>query len=250
MSPPHLYLCHYAEHYDSPLLASYRSLLSETENKRAETFNKIEMKQAFIITRALIRTTLAEKINCQPKDITIAINEWDKPYLSQHPEISFNLSHSFSWAILAVGENCQLGVDIEFTTRKNNIDLVAQRYFSHKEQQWLKAQHNSREAFFFIWTLKEAYIKACGKGLAQPLGSFDFIYNKERSCIEFSTTQIPEYAELQSWHIDYLNEPERPMGLVCLQEKSGDVKKMPEVFLTTPLKETKRIPESEITILS
>lgn len=57
---------------------------------------------------------------------------------------------------------------------------IAERHFSHKEICDLNEKQNSEELEYFynLWTLKESYIKACGKGLSIPLNSFGIRINK------------------------------------------------------------------------
>ena len=53
---------------------------------------------------------------------------------------------------------------------------LANRFFSHQESKALQKipEDKQKEHFFEYWTLKEAYIKACGKGLSIPLDQFSF----------------------------------------------------------------------------
>jgi len=72
-----------------------------------------------------------------------------------------------------------LGVDIEVI---KPIDMkIAERFFSRREYQNLIQQHESDQLdyFFKLWSLKESYIKAEGKGLSIPLDTFSFTINKE-----------------------------------------------------------------------
>ena len=70
---------------------------------------------------------------------------------------------------------------MENMNRKASCDELAQRFFAAAECEYLRGLPPSllREAFFRIWTLKEAYIKAEGKGLSIPLDSFHFQFSQQ-----------------------------------------------------------------------
>src|SRR4029078_6585429 len=70
-----------------------------------------------------------------------------------------------------------VGVDVEDRTRKGETVQIADRFFSPVEVAALRAlpEERQRERFFDYWTLKEAYIKARGMGLAIPLDQFSFL---------------------------------------------------------------------------
>ena len=91
-----------------------------------------------------------------------------KPALSG--ETPFNLSHAGDYAILARSVE-SVGVDLE---RIRTIDWrrISARYFHPEEQLFLQLSSSPLESFFWIWTLKESYIKAEGGGLSIPLGTF------------------------------------------------------------------------------
>jgi 4'-phosphopantetheinyl transferase len=68
-------------------------------------------------------------------------------------------------------------VDVENIRPVTDIESIIDRFFSAQEGAALRALPvKQRQAeFFHCWTLKEAYLKAMGAGLAQPLDQFDVL---------------------------------------------------------------------------
>ncbi len=104
-------------------------------------------------------------------DLTqICFGENGKPYLPGN-NTQFNLSHAGDWALCAVG-NVPLGCDIE-QLRSYKMS-VANRFFCAEETRMLEETEDEaqQDIFFRLWTIKESYLKAVGKGLSKPLNSF------------------------------------------------------------------------------
>ena len=101
----------------------------------------------------------------------VSFGENGKPFLPG-AGVEFNLSHAGDYAVCAVG-GAALGCDIE---RVQTYSMsVARRFFCERETRLLEAAvtpEEQQDLFFRLWTLKESYLKAVGKGLSQPLGSF------------------------------------------------------------------------------
>lgn len=85
-----------------------------------------------------------------------------------------NLSHSGDYAACAVSDKA-VGVDIQIIGKANM--LLAKRFFTIDECEYINSSKNANEAFFDIWVKKESFIKAVGKGLAIPLSSFSVLGN-------------------------------------------------------------------------
>ena len=95
-----------------------------------------------------------------------------KPELAAFPELSFSLSHSESFAMIAVVVGrARVGVDIEIERPRSRLDALAARVLSAEEHaEWLDAEPPERvRAFLARWTAKEAYLKAIGAGITRPL---------------------------------------------------------------------------------
>lgn len=117
-------------------------------------------------------------------DINKLISGYDKAYdydikltANNKPEyadknIHFNLSHTGDYVVCAISENA-VGVDIEHT-RKNYLK-VARRFFTDNECRWIGEDENR---FLRIWTLKEAYSKYTGQGIALTISDTEFRYEK------------------------------------------------------------------------
>lgn len=69
-----------------------------------------------------------------------------------------------------------VGIDVERLGCKPSIDLAEHVFAPPNAHIWLPSRQNlPHEVFLTFWTLKESYVKAIGKGLAQPLASFAFV---------------------------------------------------------------------------
>jgi 4'-phosphopantetheinyl transferase len=118
-----------------------------------------------------MRQLLAKYLNCPPASLSYASGEFQKPFLA-FEDLRFNLSHSNNLALLAVTRCSDIGVDVECCTAHPSALPIDQ--LSAPEQAFLRAlpAEQVREAFFTIWTRKEALLKALGLGLHGDLSSF------------------------------------------------------------------------------
>ena len=92
--------------------------------------------------------------------------------------VEFNLSHTRGLVVCAVAMGDAVGVDAESRDRPRSLAPLelARRFFAPAETAAL-ARLPAEErlaAFLAFWTLKEAFVKACGTGLATPLKDFVF----------------------------------------------------------------------------
>ncbi|MEO3713226.1 4'-phosphopantetheinyl transferase family protein [Roseateles flavus] len=89
-----------------------------------------------------------------------------KPALKAPAPCHFNLSHSGDAIAVAVADQ-PVGLDIESHRELKDGLAIAQRVFHPRERQWLLAQADFAAAFYRLWTLKEALLKATGEGFTQ-----------------------------------------------------------------------------------
>jgi len=153
-------------------------LLSAAEKERSERFKHYKPRKNFIASHGFLHTVLSYYIDVPASEITFKHAEQGKPSIideQNKKNIQFNLSHSGNLAILAICKNNQLGVDIEHTDRKTDWAGIARRFFTANEQQdFFKLDESIQEdAFYKIWTRKEAHMKVTGKGLSLPPTQFE-----------------------------------------------------------------------------
>jgi 4'-phosphopantetheinyl transferase len=150
-------------------------VLADGEVSRANRFYLTRHRENFVNARGLLRLLVASYLNADPSAFTFTLNDFGKPFLRGGFEwLKFNVAHSGDMAAYAFARERELGIDIEYVRDDVDEEELSQRFFSQAEVADLKAlpQQCKREAFFNCWTRKEAYIKACGKGLSLPLDSF------------------------------------------------------------------------------
>jgi 4'-phosphopantetheinyl transferase len=153
------------------------SLLSSEERMRAARFRSAQHAERFVVAHARLRQVLAVELGQAPGSIEFAVGPHGKPELAgaSKPGLYFNLSHSAGLGLVGWSWQRDIGVDVEVWRPTRDQAALVRRYFSPAEiAAWGSLPRGRRqEAFFNLWTRKEAYVKALGRGLALPLDSFD-----------------------------------------------------------------------------
>src|SRR5690554_346181 len=171
---------------DPYLLAKYRNYLTPQEKRKGEKFYFAKDRKQYLLTRSLVRSVLyLYEPGVAPEDWRFRTNRYGKPFINNKnllKDLYFNLSHTDGMIVVAVSGRDGVGVDIEYSLRKADIN-IARRYFSADEFSSLISLPPERQLcrFFELWTLKEAYIKGIGKGLHMPLDSFSVLFNEDRT---------------------------------------------------------------------
>jgi 4'-phosphopantetheinyl transferase len=202
------------------------NVLSAEESARAARFVFERDRKHFAVAHTALRLILADYVGADAAAIDVHIAEKGKPYLSAYPDIRFNLSHSGDYAMLAVAHSRDVGVDIERIRDQRPTLDIAERFFAPAEVHALMNEPPERQtqAFFAIWSRKEAYIKARGLGLGIPLDSFAvslgadavLLQAKDRDRWVMCALQAPEgyaaalVAEGAGWRVTQFNWQAHP----------------------------------------
>ena len=154
-------------------------LLSAGERERHDRFHFDVDRDAYLVAHALTRRVLATAAGVEPHSLEFVEGDRGKPELCAPAaalELRFNLSHTRGLVACAVTQQRVIGVDVERVDRRVELLPVARHVFSEREVAGLTAlaDEAQRLRFFELWTLKEAYVKAIGKGLAGPLRAISF----------------------------------------------------------------------------
>jgi 4'-phosphopantetheinyl transferase len=153
-----------------------RARLSEEERARADRFVFDRHRFRFIRARAALRALLGRQLDRPPADVALSAAPGGKPFLAETTSsLYFNVSHSGDLALVALTRVGEIGVDLE-SVRPHPDDwvILARRYFASEEVAALERYSASErvQAFFRVWTRKEAIVKLLGDGLRMPLDRF------------------------------------------------------------------------------
>ncbi|MGA0588655.1 4'-phosphopantetheinyl transferase family protein [Dyella sp. KRB-257] len=125
--------------------------------------------------RAPLRRLLAVYLDLRAEDVTLVDTVHGRPELhgAHRGRLRFNWSHSADRALVAIARSVQPGIDLEHRPRRadRNVLALAQRFFAPVEADALGAlpADERAAAFLRLWTVKEAVLKAQGRGLAYGL---------------------------------------------------------------------------------
>jgi 4'-phosphopantetheinyl transferase len=206
---------------DAPRTAELAASLSPDEIDRASRFRFERDRKRYVVGRGTLRQLIAGYTGDSPTSIQFAYGSHGKPFLPDG-EITFNLSHSESRAVLVFSRGLEIGVDIEaFAPRPADRD-VAERFFSHREVQKLLALPLQDRALAFLtcWTRKEAFIKAKGDGLSLSLQDFDVAFEPGAAPAILRTAW--SHSEPATWRLDDLSA-HCPGYVAALAVRSPDV---------------------------
>jgi 4'-phosphopantetheinyl transferase len=113
-----------------------------------------------------------------PEAWRFGLNAHGKPYVDPKCGLSFNLSNSPALVVCLIAQGTEVGVDIEPHENAEKIAQLAPEVFSSLELAQLGTLRGAErlDRALSLWTLKEAYIKARGLGLALSLNRFSFLF--------------------------------------------------------------------------
>ena len=161
---------------DPALWAEYRGLLTREEAAQEQRFKPLESRRQFLVSRVLVRTALSHYTGVDPRAWEFTPNAYGKPAVNSPAAqgLEFNLSHTQGRVVCACTWGHAIGVDVEASSRVTDHLAVAHSFFAPTEVVALAARPEAEQPGFFLelWTLKEAFIKAVGKGLSIPLDQF------------------------------------------------------------------------------
>ena len=148
-------------------------VLSADERARAARFIRARDRRGFARCRAGLREILGHCLGRDPASLSFLARGHGKPVLAPETGASahatrFNVSHSAGLALIAVGLDRELGVDLEQIRPITEMDRIIENYFTPAEYALFRALPETRRAMTFArgWTRKEAIMKGRGVGLA------------------------------------------------------------------------------------
>ncbi len=155
------------------LIAHLATILNAAEQERANRFYFPQDAQRFIVGRGMLRCIVGTYLGIAPHDVQLGYGDRGKPHIigSDPPtDLQFNLAHSHDLAVYAIARDRHIGVDLERVRAMPKATQLAKRFFSDREFQSLQHLPTDQQTTTFLryWTCKEAYVKACGVGLALP----------------------------------------------------------------------------------
>lgn len=150
--------------------AGLYATLSDEERNRSERLRFARDRQRFIVTHGVLRELLGRYLRTPPGQLRFVYNAFGKPAVSPEfgSRLKFNVSHSADLALIAVAADADIGVDLEYIRAERDYAEIARHFFPAAEVDRLSRlpSHLHAQAFLTCWTRKEAYVKACGEGLA------------------------------------------------------------------------------------
>jgi 4'-phosphopantetheinyl transferase len=197
----------------------WSTVLSTDEQAHAARFRFQKDRRYYTAARAILRQVLAGYLEVDPRALTFAYSAKEKPALGgiySDSELAFNISHSGGIALFACTRNRQIGVDVEQIRSDFDTDAIARRFFSEAERQELASlpAAERHEAFFRVWTRKEAYIKATGDGLSLPLQDFDVSLVPGHKSALLATR--PNAQEAKRWSLRDIRVKPGYAGALCV----------------------------------
>jgi 4'-phosphopantetheinyl transferase len=200
--------------------------MSGAERERWERFRHEPTRLRHLNARGLQREVLSRY------HAAVAPAEWQfetaangKPRIAAVHGVAgleFNLTHTEGLTALAVTRDAWIGVDAENVTRGASLD-IAQHYFTRDEVAALEGLEGAARQmrFYELWTLKEAWLKATGSGLATPLDRISFDFAREAAVVADEPAG--------SWHFSQFHPHETHVLAIAVNQSSAPVVQVREI---------------------
>jgi 4'-phosphopantetheinyl transferase len=202
----------------SKLKKKYLLLLDEEEQKRYQGFYFAEHRHQFLISHAFLRLVLSQYQAIAPTEWCFKRGEYGRPEISNTitQSLRFNLTHTKGMALCAITLGRNIGVDVENKQRLSLDSNLEKTVLSMDEDRVFQQQESKERLSCFLkyWTLKEAYLKARGIGLAVSPDKIIFDLAGSYPTVRFHKTIKDKPG---AWHFVSLDLPKWHIGAIAVQ---------------------------------
>ena len=174
--------------------------LDEVERHRAARFVREDIRQRYVLAHGGLRAVLSRYLGVTPDVVALERSATGKPFLTRErrdrPAITFNLSHAYGRALIAVSHAQEVGVDLECVRSEVEVMKLSKRYFTRSEHTAIMQAPEEQRAmrFFRYWVAKEALLKAQGIGL-RGLSDCEIVPEADGVDVEVRTRLGPQFTD-------------------------------------------------------
>ncbi|WP_246795450.1 4'-phosphopantetheinyl transferase family protein [Burkholderia perseverans] len=174
--------------FGTPLDAPAHAALDAAERARAARFLRAEDAIRHAATRAALRQLLGFALQLPAASLRFVTGEAGRPELAPDDamaadadagvaQLDFNVSHSGDHALIAWSAATRVGVDIEAARSSLDWASLGPSVFAPADEAAVHghAPQARRDAFFRVWTAKEALLKVLGVGITGGLTAFSVL---------------------------------------------------------------------------
>lgn len=206
-------------------LAALHGVLSAEEQVRINKYRYEKDRIKAIISRGYLRFLLGRYQDVDPITLPILTTELGKPYLPDSA-VCFNVSHAMDQVVYGLTVSRNIGVDIESIARKVDHLGIAGRFFTDEERLAIESAADDCRSVEFLkyWTLKEAYLKATGMGLAGSLHAFSVVPDATGTVFHIQRTATASL--LEGWTLRHFFPVPGYMAAVAVEGVGWDLKVM------------------------
>ena len=183
--------------HDEKRFAAYYQELPACRREKIDAL-KPEGERCRSLGAGILLKKACEEYGIPGEDGRLLPGEYGKPAFAACPEVHFSLSHSGEYAVCVMAPR-ETGCDVE--TVKPFRMPVAERVFTEEELLWFSGeveQGRGDEAFCRLWTLKESFLKATGKGFAFPVREVSFSFAEEQPVLRIQGKPEPAFSFFES----------------------------------------------------
>jgi 4'-phosphopantetheinyl transferase len=191
--------------YTTGSVTELGAMLSREEREKAARFRTAELCKEWTVARGALRCILGTYTRSEPRTLMLKAGRHGKPELvGLGEDIPFNLSHTSSFALLAVAGSGRVGIDAETVCPETEVEDMSRRLFTPAEADEILglAPPARRAAFFACWSRKEAFVKAIGAGLSARFDSFQVTVRADQTARLVSV----EWDQPDRWSLVDLSE--------------------------------------------
>lgn len=143
------------------------SLLDEGEKARLASFSRGARKDEFLAGRLMAKEMAASLLGVEARQVAIETGADGKPRLGGGLRLGIAHSHGLALCALMAAddgrEGDELGLDLEYVSKRPGLKGIASSFFSESEVAFIG---DDESRFFVVWTLKEAFVKRSGAGIS------------------------------------------------------------------------------------